>query len=404
MNASNSSRSQTEKMLAIIKSYCATVSGKEHEVSGADARDHQILLCHGIRQRTRSLRRQHNLRESEQHLTSVNQYTRQNIEHTAKQAVTLRKEKLHVLVVMKREELALTIAQREEAVMEAVRMWEVEIDQACMRREEAVWKEVEERVQWVLDRDAALREEEWRLEDIKREGEAEMSKVEAGLAKAHTCPNPSHQQGAHEHEDRDGENSEEHDSDEHDSEEDNDDDDDARSMSTVVPHELESVEEEDEEARGHRQVERVAPAEEEVRGAVDAEGEAQHEEEEEGGHEKMEATSETADRETVEEDADADRNVEEAEERRREDLGIGQPRTPFHWPVGPCRTETKAGEEQVEVEKASECVEGEAGAGAVAVAKAQAVAEAEAEAGAGAGAVAVAEAPHSDIGSALCQL
>ncbi|PPQ80757.1 hypothetical protein CVT25_001816 [Psilocybe cyanescens] len=104
--------------------------------------------------------------------TTSAQYTRQIIEHTANQAVALRKEKLHVLVVMKREELALTIAQREEAVMEAVRVWEVEIDQACMRREEAVWKE------------------EWRLEDIKREGEAEMRKVEAGLAKGRGRKNP----------------------------------------------------------------------------------------------------------------------------------------------------------------------------------------------------------------------
>ncbi|PPQ86426.1 hypothetical protein CVT25_003654, partial [Psilocybe cyanescens] len=101
------------------------------------------------------------------------------------------------------------------------------------------------------------------------------------------------------------------------------------SISTVVPRELESVEDEEALARAehgedghgheHGQVERVEPAEEEV----------QREEEEEGGHEKTEVKSETADRETVkEEEADEDRDAEEAEERRWEDLGVGRPRTP----------------------------------------------------------------------------
>ncbi|PPQ84096.1 hypothetical protein CVT25_002177 [Psilocybe cyanescens] len=143
---------------------------------------------------------------------------------------------------------------------------------------------------------------------------------------------PRQHEHEHEHEDRDGEDNEEHDSDEQDSEED-DDDDDARSISTVVAHELESVEEEDEEAlaRAERgedahgqhvegaQVERGAPAEVEVHGSVE---EAQHEEEEGVGHEKPEAESESETPGT-EEDADA-----EAEERRREDLGVGRPRTP----------------------------------------------------------------------------
>ncbi|PPQ92622.1 hypothetical protein CVT25_007787, partial [Psilocybe cyanescens] len=118
------------------------------------------------------------------------------------------------------------------------------------------------------------------------------------------------------------EDNEEHDSEEGEEEdiEEDDNDDDTRSISTVVPHELESVEEEDEEelARAERgedghgqnvegaQVERGAPAEVVVHGSVEG---AQHEQEE----------GET------EEDANAE---EEAEERRREDLGVGRPRTP----------------------------------------------------------------------------
>ncbi|PPQ88761.1 hypothetical protein CVT25_008617 [Psilocybe cyanescens] len=66
---------------------------------------------------------------------------------------------------------------------EAVHVWGVKIDQACMCQEEAMRKEVEKRVQWVLDREAALRAEERRLKDMKREVEMGMTKVEAWLEK-----------------------------------------------------------------------------------------------------------------------------------------------------------------------------------------------------------------------------
>ncbi|PPQ91453.1 hypothetical protein CVT25_014223 [Psilocybe cyanescens] len=191
---------ETEKMLSAVKAHRAAVSAKEREV----------------------LEREHNLRESEQHLTAVlnskdqeitalqhlvaqlreqlqsssqtqqqqPQYTRQDIEHAAKQAIARREEELRVLVMKREEEVALAIAKREEEIMEAVRAREVEIDQACVRREEVVRKEVEERVQWVLDREAALRAEERRLEDVKREVEAGMRKVEAGLTKGRKEKNP----------------------------------------------------------------------------------------------------------------------------------------------------------------------------------------------------------------------
>ncbi|PPQ85665.1 hypothetical protein CVT25_002481 [Psilocybe cyanescens] len=111
------------------------------------------------------------------------QYTRQDIEHAAKQAVARRDEELPMLVMKRKEKVALALAKCEEEIMEALRAREVEIDQACMRREAAVRKEVEERIQWVLDRETAMRAEEWWLEDVKREVEAGMRKVETGLAK-----------------------------------------------------------------------------------------------------------------------------------------------------------------------------------------------------------------------------
>lgn len=77
---------------------------------------------------------------------------------------------------------------------------------------------------------------------------------------------------------------------------DDDSDDDAHSISTVVPHELESVEEEDEDQM----------AEEERRGREDKLLEAEKQDEEE----------------------DLLESEEEERERRREDLGLGRPRTP----------------------------------------------------------------------------
>ncbi|PPQ89748.1 hypothetical protein CVT25_014193 [Psilocybe cyanescens] len=69
-----------------------------------------------------------------------------------------------MLVMKRKEDVALVLAKCKE-IIEAVRTREVEIDQACMRREEVVRKEVEERVQWVLDRETALRAEERQLEE-----------------------------------------------------------------------------------------------------------------------------------------------------------------------------------------------------------------------------------------------
>ncbi|KAH9474301.1 G2-specific protein kinase nim-1 [Psilocybe cubensis] len=190
--------SEAEKMLATVKAHRAAVTAKEREV----------------------LAREHNLRESEQHFTAVlsakdqeiaqlqhavsqlqsqltsataqgaYQYTRQDLEHAAKQAVGRREEELRVLVMKREEEVAAAIAKREEEIMEAVRARETEIDRACVAREEAVRREVDERVRWVVERERVLREEERRIEGVRKEVEEAKRRAEAGVGKGRKDKNP----------------------------------------------------------------------------------------------------------------------------------------------------------------------------------------------------------------------
>jgi hypothetical protein len=78
---------------------------------------------------------------------------------------------------MKREEVAVAIAKREE-IIGAVRTREAEVDAACVQREELIKKEVDERIQWVLARESELKAEEIRLEEVKRELEESAKKVQ----------------------------------------------------------------------------------------------------------------------------------------------------------------------------------------------------------------------------------
>ena len=80
-------------------------------------------------------------------------------------------------MVMKWEEVAVAIAKHEEEIMEAVRNREAEVDAACLRREELIKTEVDERIQWALAKENELKAEEMRLEEVKRELE-ESTKVQ----------------------------------------------------------------------------------------------------------------------------------------------------------------------------------------------------------------------------------
>ncbi|PPQ85530.1 hypothetical protein CVT25_006559 [Psilocybe cyanescens] len=137
--------------LATVKAYRAAVFGKERQVSGASTTSHLVTQLRKQLQPSSSQTQQ-----------QQPQYPWQDVEHMVKQAVTQREE-LHV---------------------------KVEIDQACVPQEEAVRKEVELQVQSVVDREAALRAEEQRLENMKRVVEVGMRKVEAGLAKGREENNP----------------------------------------------------------------------------------------------------------------------------------------------------------------------------------------------------------------------
>lgn len=87
------------------------------------------------------------------------------------------------------KEVAVAIAKREEEIMEAVRNRKAEVDTACLRREELIKMEVDERIQWVLAKEDELKVEEMRLEVVKRELEESAKVAAMSTAKGSlSCP------------------------------------------------------------------------------------------------------------------------------------------------------------------------------------------------------------------------
>ena len=115
------------------------------------------------------------------------QQQQQLSEVAVKQAVVRREEELRVLVMKREEEVAVAIAKREEEIMEAVRNREAEVDAACLQREELIKKEVDARIQWVLAKENELKTEEMRLDELKKELEESVKKVQQQSAAATTA-------------------------------------------------------------------------------------------------------------------------------------------------------------------------------------------------------------------------
>ena len=175
--------SNYDDRLSVVKGHRSTLANKERE----------ILL------------REQGLIEKEQHLTSLLshkdqeiaslhqlvgqlqqslQLSQQEVEMSIKQAVIRREEELRVLICKREEEVALAMAQREEEIMEAVRNREQQLSDAWMRREAEIRKEVEEslksideRIQWVVNRENDLGMEETRLNELREELEERMKKT-----------------------------------------------------------------------------------------------------------------------------------------------------------------------------------------------------------------------------------
>ncbi|KAF8954141.1 kinase-like domain-containing protein [Flammula alnicola] len=179
----------TDKMLSVVKAHRDSLAAKEREII---AREHSLLET---QQNLTSLMAQkdHEIL-SLQHLVAQLQqshsFSQQDVEMAIKQAVGRREEELRVLVMKREEEVAVAIAKREEEIMEAVRNREAEVDEACAKREALIKKEVDERIEWVLNRETELRIEEARLQEAKEELEENVKKMQQNMTKGRKEKNP----------------------------------------------------------------------------------------------------------------------------------------------------------------------------------------------------------------------
>ncbi|KAF8812021.1 Pkinase-domain-containing protein, partial [Phlegmacium glaucopus] len=160
---------ETEKMLSVVKGHRSTLASKEREI----------------------LSREQAIVEREQHVSQ------QELEMSVKQAIIRREEELRVLICQREEEVALAMAQREEEIMEAVRNREEQLSNAWAMREAEIRKEVEEslgsveeRIQWVVNRENDLMMEETRLNEVREELEEKIRKIDEGVIKVRKEKNP----------------------------------------------------------------------------------------------------------------------------------------------------------------------------------------------------------------------
>ncbi|KDR66014.1 hypothetical protein GALMADRAFT_232733 [Galerina marginata CBS 339.88] len=173
--------SEAEKMLSTVKDHHVAVIDKEREVLARE----QTL--HESEQRLASLLNQKDQEiASLQHFISqlqeAHQFSRNEVDLAAKEAVARREEGLRVLVMKREGEVTLAITKREEEIMEAVRAMEAEVYTACAVRDETIKQELDKRLQWILSKENDLRLRETRLEEAKADMEANVKRLELTLA------------------------------------------------------------------------------------------------------------------------------------------------------------------------------------------------------------------------------
>ena len=175
--------------LSVVKGHRSTLANKEREILSreqaiAEKEKHLASLFNQKDQEIASL---HQLVCQLQQSHQVSQH---ELEISVKQAITRREEELRVLICKREEEVALAMVQREEEIMEAVRRREEQLSDAWVKREAEIKKEVdeslksvEERMQWVMNRENDLAAEETRLNKVREELEEKMRKIGEGAAK-----------------------------------------------------------------------------------------------------------------------------------------------------------------------------------------------------------------------------
>ncbi|TEB28738.1 kinase-like protein [Coprinellus micaceus] len=157
--------SETEKMLAQLKSHKTTIVQREREVTHRE----QSLARKEGDLTALIARKDQDIAQLQQ--LAVDAQVKLFLDSAVKSAVGRREEELRILVMKREEEVAKAISKREEEIMEAVRRREGEVREAWASREAEVRSEVEqsiqaveERVDWINRKELELRDREAILE------------------------------------------------------------------------------------------------------------------------------------------------------------------------------------------------------------------------------------------------
>ncbi|KAE9411493.1 kinase-like protein [Gymnopus androsaceus JB14] len=166
--------SETEKMLATVKTHKNAVVARERELAAREAafieREQQLTAL--VAQKDIEL-------ASLQQVIACHPFSQQDLETAVREAIARREEELRVLVLQREEEVATAIAKREEEIIASVNKREADLNEAWVIREEQIRSEVDERVKWIQEREVDLAAEENRLEQVKLDLEENVKKWES---------------------------------------------------------------------------------------------------------------------------------------------------------------------------------------------------------------------------------
>ncbi|KAM6501494.1 hypothetical protein JOM56_004508 [Amanita muscaria] len=163
--------SETEKMLATVKSHKASVANKERELQTREA----VLFEKEKHIASIIAKKDNEIDSLQRHVAQIQQqaeirrYSQQDVEMAIRSAVARREEELRVAVMQREEEVKAAMTKREEEILEAVRKREDEVSNAWSRREAEIARDVQLRVQQTEQRADAMRrrEEELKAEEVR---------------------------------------------------------------------------------------------------------------------------------------------------------------------------------------------------------------------------------------------
>lgn len=169
--------------LATVKTHKANVVAKEREIASREAAfAEKEAHLHALLSQKDA-----HITSLEHHVNSQSQFQSQAVVDTKiREAIAKREEELRIAVMKREEEVAAAMARREEEIMGAVRKREEEISEAWREREEQIRSElgdaVEERIQWVVSKEAEIEAEELRLGTVREDLDAKVKAFEESVA------------------------------------------------------------------------------------------------------------------------------------------------------------------------------------------------------------------------------